>query len=379
MFTAFVPEIEEFNVMKKRVFTFLLVALAFQLAGSAVEPYGRITPEKGDTFALFLAGKTKGAYHFDGSRPFASWHENARKELIRLLKLEEVLTAPRIALNPRRLWVKNFPEGRIEKIVLASEEQMDMPVYFCVPKGKGPFKFFICLQGHSSGMHNSIGVEKNDENVRKEIEKDRDFALQFLKRGYGVLCIEQRALGERNGDNKLKHGCLRSSMHHLMLGRTLIGMRVFDVDRGIDYLQSRGEVEKGFMGVMGNSGGGTAALYSGAVLPRITHVMPSGCFCTFAGSIIYKRHCNCNYIPDILKFGDMAEIAGLCAPKHLVIVNGEKDHIFPIAPAKSEFKRLKAIYRSAGVPDRCIMAVGREGHRFFAEEAFAALAEISVK
>ncbi len=361
--------------MKKMIWLFMFMCFLLH-AVEQVDPYGRITPKVGDTFSLYLAGKTKGAYRFDGSTPFAEWRESAVKELLRLLKLEEILTAPRIPLNPRTLWVKNFPEGRIEKIVLDSEEKNSMPVYFCVPKGKGPFKFFICLQGHSSGMHNSIGVKKGDESIRIKMEKDRDFALQFLKRGFGVLCIEQRALGERNGDNKLNHACLRSSMHHLLLGRTLIGMRVFDIDRGIDYLQSRSEVAKGFIGVMGNSGGGTAALYAGAVLPRVTHVMPSSAFCTFAGSIIYKRHCNCNYIPDILKFGDMAEIAGLCAPKYLVIVNGDKDHIFPFAPAKAEFERVKKIYSAAGVPERCIMAVGDGGHRFYANEAFAALAKI---
>ena len=337
--------------MKKMIWLFIFTCLSLH-AVEQVDPYGRITPKEGDTFSLYLAGKTKGAYRFDGSTPFAEWRESAVKELTRLLKLEEILTAPRIPLNPRTLWVKDFPEGRVEKIVLASEEKSDMPVYFCVPKGKGPFKFFICLQGHSTGMHNSIGVKKDDENVRIKIEKDRDFALHFLKRGYGVLCIEQRAFGERNGDKKLKHGCLRSSMHHLILGRTLIGMRVFDVDRGIDYLQTRKEVEAGFIGVMGNSGGGTAALYAGAVLPRVTHVMPSSAFCTFAGSIIYKRHCNCNYIPSAFRYFDMQDLSCLIAPRNLVVIAGKKDDIFPIGGVRRGMQTLKSVYAELGAEDK---------------------------
>ena len=52
-------------------------------------------------------------------------------------------------------------------------------------------------------------------------------------------------------------------------------------------------------------------------------------------------HCACNYIPNIMKYADMSDIMGLFAPKPVVLVHGEKDHIFPIAGTKKSFKELK--------------------------------------
>ena len=39
-----------------------------------------------------------------------------------------------------------------------------MPAYVCLPKNaQPPYTFMICLQGHTTGMHVSIGVEREDE------------------------------------------------------------------------------------------------------------------------------------------------------------------------------------------------------------------------
>ena len=81
-------------------------------------------------------------------------------------------------------------------------------------------------------------------------------------------------------------------------------------------------------------------------------------------------HCPCNYFPGMLLWGDMGELAGLCAPKHLVIVNGENDAIFPIGPSKAEFGRARKIYEAAGFPDRCRMVIGNGGHRFYKADAW---------
>ena len=64
-------------------------------------------------------------------------------------------------------------------------------------------------------------------------------------------------------------------MRALMRGRTILGERVFDVDRTIDWMASRGGFDMTQIGIMGNSGGGTTSMFAGAVLPRLTHVMPS--------------------------------------------------------------------------------------------------------
>ena len=155
-----------------------------------------------------------------------------------------------------------------------------------------------------------------------------------------------------------------------MLGRTLIGERVFDVDRGMDYLATRDDVDAGRIGVMGNSGGGTISLFSAALLPRIRFAMPSCHFCTFADSIMSIRHCADNYVPGMLLWAEMYDVMGLFAPKPVVVVAGKDDHIFPIHGVRKAFRHLKNIYRAAGAADRCHLVVGQGGHRFYADIAW---------
>ena len=54
---------------------------------------------------------------------------------------------------------------------------------------------------------------------------------------------------------------------NLLIGQTLIGNRVLDVDCVIDYLETRSDVDHNFVGVMGNSGGGTTTMFAGGAAP----------------------------------------------------------------------------------------------------------------
>jgi dienelactone hydrolase len=306
------------------------------------------------------------------------WQAGLRRKLKTLVGDFPPERAP---LNVRSLWRRENPLGVIEKIVFTAEPGADVPAYVCIPKkAEPPYDFMLCLQGHSTGMHNSIAVDINNEKKKIKVAGDRDFALGCMKRGIAALCIEQRAFGERKEKVQKQvspQGCHDAAMQALMLGRTLIGERVFDVDRGIDYLEERKDVNLKTLGVMGNSGGGTITLFSAALLPRIRFAMPSCYFCTFEDSIMSIYHCADNYIPNLLKFAEMADVLGLFAPKPVVIVAGRKDPIFPVEGVKKAFRHLKKIYAAAGAGNRCSLVIGSQGHRFYAEEAWPqALKEI---
>jgi hypothetical protein len=349
--------------MKKRFGTafILLVLLLVKYDLAAVEP---------DFVSIARAGKIQGEFYFHPGTVFQSWQSAARKSLVEKLGISKKLSAPRIPLNPRVLWQRKVDNGTIAKMVLQSEKGYDFPIYLCLPDGKGPFPVWICVQGHGTGMHASISVKWQDEKSFKSDDGDRNFAIQCLEKGYAAVCVEQRAFGERSCMENHRPGCARLASHALMFGETLIGNRVFDIDRAIDFIYSRHDLRKDQIGIVGNSGGGTTAIYSGAILDRLTHVMPSSCFSTYKDSILAMSHCHCNYFPGMLLWGEMGDLAGLCAPKYLVIVNGKDDPIFPAGPAKSEFQRTMLIYKAAGVPERCRMVIGNGGHRFYKADAW---------
>ena len=299
------------------------------------------------------------------------WQRKLRRKLRELIG---EIPRKRVALNVRSLWKQERRFGTIEKIAFTAEPYSDVPAYVCLPKkAEPPYTFMICLQGHSTGMHNSIGMEREDETRRIRVAGDRDFALGCMKRGIAALCIEQRSFGlrrERLQKKTVAHGCHDATMQALMLGRTLIGERVFDVDRGIDYLATRGDVDMKRLGVMGNSGGGTISVFSAALLSRISFAMPSCYFCTFRDSIMSIGHCMDNYVPQLYLYAEMPDVMGLFVPRPVVIVAGKTDPIFPIAGVRKAFGHLKNIYRAAGAEDHCHLVVGGQGHRFYAKEAW---------
>jgi dienelactone hydrolase len=319
----------------------------------------------------------KPAMAYDGG-DLSAWQARLRPKLREMVGLPDIERPP---LNPRSVWKQDHFLGTIEKIIFTSETFADIPAYVCIPNEPlHPQTWIICLQGHSGGMYNSIAVDPDDESNAIVVEGDRDFAIGCMKHGVHALCIEQRAFGERRERKQEQtceyNECLDASMHALMLGRTMIGERVFDVDRALDYLATREDVDMGRVGVMGNSGGGTISLFSAALLERIAFALPSCYFCTFRASIMSIYHCPDNFVPGLLQVAEMADILGLFAPKPVVIVAGEEDDIFPIAATRQAFANLQEIYNAAGCPDRCHLVIGEGGHRFYADQAWPVIMDM---
>ena len=306
-----------------------------------------------------------------GGGDVRAWQRRLRRKLRGLIG---IMPKERVPLNVRSLWKRGHELGTIEKIAFTAEPGADVPAYVCLPRGVDPpYPTFICLQGHSGGMYNSIAMDFKTNTRRIKVDGDRDFALGCMRRGIAALCIEQRSFGERQElvqEQVSAHGCHDAAMHALMLGRTLTGERVFDVDRGIDYLETRGDVDFKRLGVMGNSGGGTISLFSAALLPRLKYAMPSCYFCTFRDSIMSIYHCADNYVPGLFNHAEMPDVMGLFAPRPVVVVAGKTDGIFPIEGVRRAFRKLKEIYKAVGAADRCHLVVGPEGHRFYADLAW---------
>ncbi len=313
-----------------------------------------------------------------GVESLSEWQERARK------KLEELLGLPYKKSEALfNVEYKTDSEDHTEiRFTYQSEENEFVPAVLQLPrtprKEKPPV--MICLQGHSTGMHISLGRAKFEGDRESAENGDRDFAKQCIKHGIAALVLEQRCFGERGGTPK--PDCYTASMTALLTGRTMIGGRVWDIMRLIDVLENEFadmlDTEKIYC--MGNSGGGTATFYATALEKRITAAIPSCAFATFYGSIGTMFHCACNFVPGISKYFDMAEIAGLIAPRPLVIVSGKEDGIFPLDTARHEFERLENIYYKNSVsPEACVHVIGEGGHRFYAEPAWKAFLEMTEK
>ncbi len=263
-----------------------------------------------------------------------------------------------------------------------SEPGFFVPAHLLLPKGAYQsnsvrLPVVIGLQGHSTGMHISLGRAKYEGDECDIADGDRDFAIQAVARGYAAVAMEQRGFGELDGTvSQGANRCQQVSMQALMLGRTLIGERASDVSRLIDALDHFPACDTGRVGIMGNSGGGTASYYTACIEPRIKIAMPSCAFCSLHDSIFSLHHCVCNYIPGLLKYFEMGDLALLIAPRPLIVVCGREDTIFPLAGVEREFAKVRSIYAAAGVPELCRLIIGQGGHRFYAEPSWPVYADV---
>ena len=305
-----------------------------------------------------IVGKLKPKLSFDENIDFDVWRFNVREKLTELLGLDVIAEN---ACEPNIIIEEDLQLDGYRRIrfVFYSETDCPVPCYLGIPTGEEGRKYplAISLHGHSSGFHNDYGIMKFDDDSGPEGRGTH--ALQAIKNGFAVLSIEQRSRGER----ATYGGCDFQTKNAFMLGRTMIGERVWDVSRAIDIVGRFESVDTDRIMLFGDSGGGTATFYAGCIDERIDVVVPCYAFCPYKDSIMAMQHCICNHIPSAYKYFEMQDLTCLIAPRKFLAINGELDPIFPIGPAKEAFETVERIYSSAGAPaENCRLRVTPKGH-----------------
>ncbi len=309
-----------------------------------------------------------------GNEPFEVWQDRARKTLKTLLGFPYEKADPRFRVE----WSRQG-EGYSEiRFLFFSEPEVEVVGQLLIPESEeSKIPLVICLQGHSKGMHISLGRPKYPGDEETISGGDRDFARQIIARGQAALALEQRGFGERGGTPD-GPACTQPAVQALLMGKTLLGQRCHDISCAIDIILEKYPVlDEKRIAVMGNSGGGTASIYAAALDTRISAAMPSCAFSGFLPSIGAQHHCLCNYIPGIMNEFDMGDLAGLIAPRPLVIVSGQGDQIFPIDSATEQAEIVKDCYQAAGAGPSFRHVIGSKGHRFYAELGWKAFDEVT--
>jgi dienelactone hydrolase len=298
-------------------------------------------------------------------------------------KLTELLggfPSARQSLRPATLETRVFPGYRREKIVFDSRDGVSVLAYVLTPtRAQTPAATVICIPGHGRGVDDIVGIDEQGRDRTDRPGYEHDFALQVAEAGMAAVAIEPMGFGCRrdplNARQGLSHkACEPTAGGALLLGETIIGWRVWDVMRTIDYIATRPELDANRVGCMGISGGGTAALFSAALEPRIRVAMVSGYLNTFRDSIGSLAHCVDNYVPGILNWAEMHDIAGLIAPRPLFVESGEQDDIFPIAASRESFTQVRSVYGVFQAADRVEQEVFPAEHSFWGKRGIPFIA-----
>lgn len=250
-------------------------------------------------------------------------------------------------------------------IVLQVQPGEYMPVYVLTPhNAAASHKPVIALHGHGSwGAALIVGIANSPTEAETLRRYNYDYARKIAQMGYKVFAPVVRGFAERmesterqmlNDDPTLDglSSCARVSLNALLAGQTLMGLRVWDTMRLVDYVKALPDVAPDGLACVGLSGGGTLTMYAAALDERITCAYSSGAVNTFRDSIMTIEHCLCNYVPGVTDHAEMPEIAGLIAPRPLVIEGGTDDPIYPAHGFQRAAETLRQIYAAFGMPER---------------------------
>jgi dienelactone hydrolase len=283
-------------------------------------------------------------------------------------------------LRPITLETRAFPGYTREKIVFDSGPGVSMLAYLLLPeKARRPAAVMICVPGHGRGVDDIVGIDDRGGERTDKAGYQHDFAIQVAEAGIAAMAIEPMGFGCRRDPINARAGLSRKACDPaaggaLLVGQTMVGWRVRDIMRTLDYIATRSELDSNRVGCMGISGGGTVTVFSAALDPRIRVGLVSGYLNTFRDSVGSLAHCIDNYVPGILNWAEMHDVAGLIAPRPLFVESGEKDNIFPIQASIESFNEVRQIYGVFGAPDSVEQEVFPGEHSFWGKRGIPFLA-----
>ena len=250
----------------------------------------------------------------------------------------------------------------IEKLIYESLPEFYVTAALYVPKGiVSPQPAVVFVHGHSD--------------LGKSYPVYQAVCVDLAANGFVVLAVDPPGQGERfqyfdavKGE-RIIGGCTTEHTYaglQFTLGGASIGRHfIWDVMRGIDYLETRPEVDPTRIGLTGNSGGGTQSCLLMMSEPRFASSVP----CTFVMTLeSYMKTGQAQdseqIVPGCFANGpDHDDYITAMAPKPVLIGAAAYDY-FPIEGAIEAVDRAKRIYSLYGAEDRVDIAIAPTRHEY---------------
>lgn len=237
----------------------------------------------------------------------------------------------RTPLNAQVLRTHDLGDCVLENVIFHSRPETPVPANIYRPKS---------FEGRRLPAVLSVLGHWLDEG--KAAQQNQMLARKLAQLGFVVMTYDAIGHGERNHAGNTHH---HAGYSLLPLGETIAGWMVWDSIRAADYLQSRLDVDPQRIGIAGNSGGGLNTLFTSAVDARFRTAVVAGYVFEFQSWMKYGGpHCTCVYLPGLYRAMEWFEIAGLTAPRPLLMLQGTRDSIFPPTSARLAGRATEALY-----------------------------------
>ncbi|MFB3785020.1 MAG: alpha/beta hydrolase family protein [bacterium] len=244
-------------------------------------------------------------------------------------------------LNPRITGVVERGAYAIEKVIFESRPGFLVTANLYLPKGRtAPAPGVVGVCGHSSNG--------------KAYKEYQGFAQGLARLGYAVLIFDPIGQGERlqypdgKGGSRVGIGVsehLYAGNQQSLVGEFFGAWRAWDGIRALDYLLTRSEVDSRFVGVTGNSGGGTMTTWLCGVESRWAMAAPSCFVMTFRRNLENELPADIEQCPPkaLALELDHDDFIAAMAPKPVILLGQEKD-FFDVRGLNEAYARLRRLY-----------------------------------
>ena len=282
-----------------------------------------------------------------------------------------------------------------------------IPASLLVPDGiAAPAPAVVTLHCHGGryrwGGRKLIDAPEDPPALRqmRDYYDGRAIASDLTRRGYVVLAADAFYFGDRrlrpeeapDGEPPMLPGAEPDeewvAAYHSWCGaaetavaKTLLpagvawpGIMLADDRRAVDFLQSRPEVDAARIACAGLSLGGFRAILLGGIDPRIAATVSVGWMCPWRQMLPERMRTHTWMVnaPGILRVADMPQIAGLAAPRPLMVINGWRDGLFTPDALRAGNETLTGLYREADASDSLQIVMHDGPHGFWLRQQEAA-------
>lgn len=317
---------------------------------------------------------------------FTAWQRRARRKLVALLGF-----MPATVTRPQSWLMASEPAEGFTRETWAVESPFGDHIYCyrLVPEGLGkPAAIMLALHGHGLyGADPVAGIMRGRPGEEETFRAcNYDYGRQFAQRGYLVYAPTQRGFAQRcdldnpasvedfdSAANPSPPGCscVDINARAILLGSSDIGLRVQDAIHLISWIKSRPGEGQAPLGCVGLSGGGHTTELLTALEPRIQAASIQGYFSYWTDQIVEHTHCNCNYVPGLLRYFEQDDVCALICPRPLLVTTADNDGVAPIKSFRRAYKALKGIYRDQGAEKLLVQDTFVGGHEFSGRKAYA--------
>jgi cephalosporin-C deacetylase-like acetyl esterase len=308
----------------------------------------------------------------------AAYRSHIQESIRSLLRLESAMgTAGEQPLSVRPVAVTPREGYCIEKVEILSEPGIYIPIWVFVPENSREVLPTVLYLNDEGMQFDGMEFQGPEASGLQHGVLD-----QMVRRGYLVIAADVRGIGQTSVSRMTSLSCepfgqlfdTETSMAYAAwwMNESLLGMRVRDAMRCVDYAMQHGGADHQHRHLIGKGRAGLWCLYAAALDSRIDSLICVDSLLSYRSLTQVDRYLYGAdvFVPGILPHLDLPQVAAAVSPRPLTLIeprNPMKERVSASA-AEEEYRQTGEIYKLGGASSKfridCSRTTDNPGDRY---------------